>query len=243
MSSGSIADPAAVDAGRPGTRCSRRRTCATPFMRHEYLRRAARTAAARPRPPAGSRASSRSGAATRCRPPAPLYLKATPTASTCSTGPGPTPTSSTAWPTTPRAWSPCRSRRCRARGCWRATTRRAQALLRCAAGLCRSNGLSSLHLLFLDGCRRRRLRAGRPDAAPRRAVPLAQPGLRADFDDFLAGLAQDKRKKIRQERRKVAEAGVSFRALRGERHRAKPTGTSSTAATNAPTGSTATRPT
>ena len=35
------------------------------------------------------------------------------------------------------------------------------------------------------------------------------------FDDFLASLAQEKRKKIRQERRKVAEAGVSFRASRG----------------------------
>lgn len=36
-----------------------------------------------------------------------------------------------------------------------------------------------------------------------------------DFDDFLASLAQDKRKKIRQERRKVAEAGVSFRHAQG----------------------------
>lgn len=36
-----------------------------------------------------------------------------------------------------------------------------------------------------------------------------------DFDDFLASLAQDKRKKIRQERRKVAEAGVSFRHVQG----------------------------
>jgi predicted N-acyltransferase len=32
-----------------------------------------------------------------------------------------------------------------------------------------------------------------------------------DFDDFLASLAQDKRKKIRQERRKVSDAGVHFR--------------------------------
>ena len=32
-----------------------------------------------------------------------------------------------------------------------------------------------------------------------------------DFDDFLASLSQEKRKKIRQERRKVAEAGVTFR--------------------------------
>jgi len=37
----------------------------------------------------------------------------------------------------------------------------------------------------------------------------------ATFDDFLASLSQDKRKKIRQERRKVAEAGVTFRWARG----------------------------
>ena len=36
-----------------------------------------------------------------------------------------------------------------------------------------------------------------------------------DFDDFLSRLAQDKRKKIRQERRRVRDAGVTFRWLRG----------------------------
>ena len=36
-----------------------------------------------------------------------------------------------------------------------------------------------------------------------------------DFDDFLASLNQEKRKKIRQERRKVADAGVTFRWARG----------------------------
>ena len=36
-----------------------------------------------------------------------------------------------------------------------------------------------------------------------------------DFDAFLASLAQEKRKKIRQERRRVAEAGVTFRWSRG----------------------------
>jgi len=36
-----------------------------------------------------------------------------------------------------------------------------------------------------------------------------------DFDAFLASLAHDKRKKIRQERRKVHDAGVSFRWARG----------------------------
>jgi predicted N-acyltransferase len=35
------------------------------------------------------------------------------------------------------------------------------------------------------------------------------------FDHFLASLAQEKRKKVRQERRKVAEAGVHFQALHG----------------------------
>jgi len=37
----------------------------------------------------------------------------------------------------------------------------------------------------------------------------------ADFDAFLATLTQEKRKKIRQERRKVAEAGVTFRHAQG----------------------------
>jgi hypothetical protein len=36
-----------------------------------------------------------------------------------------------------------------------------------------------------------------------------------DFDAFLASLAHDKRKKIRQERRKVHDAGVAFRWARG----------------------------
>jgi len=37
-----------------------------------------------------------------------------------------------------------------------------------------------------------------------------------DFDDFLSSLTQDKRKKIRQERRKVNDAGVSFRWCQGK---------------------------
>lgn len=40
-------------------------------------------------------------------------------------------------------------------------------------------------------------------------------GTYPDFDAFLASLSHDKRKKIRQERRKVADAGVSFRWSRG----------------------------
>lgn len=36
-----------------------------------------------------------------------------------------------------------------------------------------------------------------------------------DFDDFLARFRSDKRKKVRRERRRVSEAGISFRLLRG----------------------------
>jgi uncharacterized protein len=36
-----------------------------------------------------------------------------------------------------------------------------------------------------------------------------------DFDDFLDGFRSDKRKKLRRERRRVAEAGVTFETLRG----------------------------
>ena len=52
------------------------------------------------------------------------------------------------------------------------------------------------------------LALGRPDDEA-----VAKPF--TDFEDFLASLVQDKRKKIRQERRKVAEAGVSFRHAEG----------------------------
>ncbi|TFY99298.1 N-acetyltransferase [Ramlibacter henchirensis] len=89
-----------------------------------------------------------------------------------------------------------------------------RALVDILLALCRQNELSSLHLLFLSdddvaACAHAGLMA-------RHTVQfhwLAQGW--AGFDDFLASLAQDKRKKIRQERRKVAEADVRFRALRG----------------------------
>jgi predicted N-acyltransferase len=41
------------------------------------------------------------------------------------------------------------------------------------------------------------------------------PGYR-DFADFLSGFNHDKRKKVRQERRKLAEAGVTFMRKRGD---------------------------
>ena len=61
-----------------------------------------------------------------------------------------------------------------------------------------------------------------------------EPAPYADFDDFLASLQRDKRKKIQQERRRVADAGVTFTALQGAAI-ATPTGISSTTATPSPT--------
>jgi uncharacterized protein len=91
-----------------------------------------------------------------------------------------------------------------------------EALVQALVDLARQWGLSSLHLLFappedIAAC----------EAAgwmPRQTVQFhwTQAGYR-DFDAFLATLSQDKRKKIRQERRKVAEAGVSFEARRGRK--------------------------
>ncbi|MEJ7931720.1 GNAT family N-acetyltransferase [Ramlibacter sp. AN1015] len=92
-------------------------------------------------------------------------------------------------------------------------------LLRGLLAHCRAQGLSSLHLLFLSDADLRACDAA--GLMARHTVQFhwlnasAGGAPYADFDDFLGGLAQDKRKKIRQERRKVAQAGVTFRVLRG----------------------------
>ena len=87
------------------------------------------------------------------------------------------------------------------------------ALLR----VCEAHQLSSLHLLF----------AHPADVAAAQAAGLMlrhtvqfhwgnrAPEPYRHFDDFLGSLSQEKRKKIRQERRKVADAGVRFRTVEG----------------------------
>ena len=61
------------------------------------------------------------------------------------------------------------------------------------------------------------VRAEPVEASPANTNPSTSSGLTGsragyrDFDDFLMSLSQEKRKKIRQERRKVAEAGITFR--------------------------------
>ena len=90
------------------------------------------------------------------------------------------------------------------------------ALVQAVVAWCEDQELSSLHLLFTSESDAQAC----ADAGLmlRHTVQFhwtnSAPGY-ADFDAFLATLAQDKRKKIRQERRKVAEAGVVFRWSRG----------------------------
>ncbi|PZP98523.1 MAG: GNAT family N-acetyltransferase [Variovorax paradoxus] len=94
-------------------------------------------------------------------------------------------------------------------------------LLRAAVAWCEEQELSSLHLLFgnasdMSACAdaglmlRHQVQFHWQNACAADGLPFE------DFDAFLASLAQDKRKKIRQERRKVAEAGVRFRWAQGQ---------------------------
>ncbi|WP_395315871.1 GNAT family N-acetyltransferase [Variovorax sp. UC74_104] len=80
--------------------------------------------------------------------------------------------------------------------------------------LCKQLELSSLHLLF--GAEADVAACTEAGLMLRNTVQFHWTNAQyADFDAFLASLSHDKRKKIRQERRKVAEAGVSFRWSRG----------------------------
>jgi predicted N-acyltransferase len=89
-----------------------------------------------------------------------------------------------------------------------------RALLEYAIDLVRRGAYSSLHILFLpDG------EAAEGEALgmiPRQGVQFhwTNPGYR-DFADFLAAFSHDKRKKVKQERRRLAEAGVTLERKRG----------------------------
>jgi len=85
-----------------------------------------------------------------------------------------------------------------------------RSLLQAAVDWCQKEKLSSLHLLF----------GSDEDIAASQSLGLLQRQTVqfhwqnqnwTDFEDFLASLTQEKRKKIRQERRRVTEAGVVFR--------------------------------
>lgn len=94
------------------------------------------------------------------------------------------------------------------------------ALLRDALAWCAQQQVSSLHLLFgaehdLAACAEAGLLLRHQVQFHWRNIQPAEGRPFADFDALLASLAQDKRKKIRQERRKVAQAGVGFRWMQG----------------------------
>jgi predicted N-acyltransferase len=88
------------------------------------------------------------------------------------------------------------------------------ALLDAVIAWCRKKKLSSFHLLFADDA---------DVAACKEAGLMLRHTVQfhwtnagyADFEALLASLSHDKRKKIRQERRKVAEGGVTFRHAEG----------------------------
>jgi uncharacterized protein len=109
-------------------------------------------------------------------------------------------------------------------------------LLKAVIAWCDKHELSSLHLLFcsdedVETCKAEKLmlrhtvqfhwtnrtKTVRPEPVEgfvKASTSSARTDIfhgYKDFDDFLMTMAQDKRKKIRAERRKVAEAGVTFR--------------------------------
>jgi predicted N-acyltransferase len=90
-------------------------------------------------------------------------------------------------------------------------------LVQALHAVCADQQLSSWHLLFgsaedLSACRE-------GEMMERHTVQFhwenRQPQHYQDFEDYLGHLTQEKRKKIRQERRKVAQAGVTLRHLTG----------------------------
>lgn len=94
-------------------------------------------------------------------------------------------------------------------------------LLSSALRFARDAGVSSLHCLFPDEADTREMQAQgmmlRQDVQFhwQNSVPLQNRGYR-DFDEFLAALSRDKRKRIKQERRKVQEAGIQLQCVTGE---------------------------
>lgn len=101
-------------------------------------------------------------------------------------------------------------------------------LVQALVAWCNDENLSSLHLLFTDSddvvaCQDAGLLlrhtvqfhwSNQKVAAI--TSPPPSPAKFSDFDDFLMSLSQEKRKKIRQERRKVLDAGITFRWSRGQ---------------------------
>jgi len=94
-----------------------------------------------------------------------------------------------------------------------ATDTERAALVRAALALAQKT--SSLHVLFPAPAEAALMQAAGMMLRSGVQFHWNNPGY-GSFDEFLAQMSHDKRKKIRQERRKVRDAGVSFRRLRGD---------------------------
>jgi uncharacterized protein len=75
--------------------------------------------------------------------------------------------------------------------------------------------VSSLHCLFIDEADAKEMQAQGMMLRQDVQFHWQNPGY-CDFDDFLAALSRDKRKRIKQERRKVKEAGIELQCITGE---------------------------
>jgi predicted N-acyltransferase len=90
-------------------------------------------------------------------------------------------------------------------------------LVKAITAWCEEENLSSLHVLFASdadvaACEEAGLMLRHTVQFHwTNIVPTHTASGYRDFDDFLMSLSQEKRKKIRQERRKVADAGITFR--------------------------------
>ena len=88
-------------------------------------------------------------------------------------------------------------------------------LLDAALHFAKDTGVSSLHCLFLDQ-QDAKMALGK-GMMLRHDVQFHWKNQNyRDFDDFLAVLSRDKRKRIRQERRKVKEAGIELQCITGK---------------------------
>ncbi|MBI1173650.1 MAG: GNAT family N-acetyltransferase [Sideroxydans sp.] len=88
-------------------------------------------------------------------------------------------------------------------------------LLDAALSFARESGVSSLHCLFPNEADTAMMQAQGMMLRQDVQFHWQNPGY-ADFDAFLAALSRDKRKRIKQERRKVAAAGIQLRCITGE---------------------------
>lgn len=88
-------------------------------------------------------------------------------------------------------------------------------LLAAALELARKLGVSSLHCLFPTRGEAQSMCTHGMMSRITIQFHWANRGYRS-FEDFLAGFSHDKRKKVKQERRKVAAAGIRFKWLEGD---------------------------